>query len=164
MADFAIGDIQGCYDALQRLLDVIQFDDRQDRLWFVGDLVNRGPQSLEVLRFIQQLSIKPCITLGNHDLHLLHHIFCPSSRFNQDDTLFEILKAPDREDIGHWLRQQSILVHDSELNILMCHAGISPQFNLSEAKSAALELETALSGDAYIAFLTHMYGMAVPPI
>jgi len=158
VADYVIGDIQGCYDALQRLLDVIAFNDRQDTLWFVGDLVNRGPQSLAVLRFILQLPIKPRITLGNHDLHLLHQIFCPPGRFNQDDTLLEILKAPDHEAIGHWLRHQSLLVHDPLLNVVMCHAGISPQFNLLEAKSAALELEAALSGEFYLEFLSHIYG------
>lgn len=158
MADFAIGDIQGCYDALQSLLDSIHFNERQDTLWFVGDLVNRGPQSLAVLRFIQQLPIRPRITLGNHDLHLLHQLFCPPGRINQDDTLIEILHAPDHEEIGHWLRKQSILIHEPEFNIVMCHAGIPPQFDLLQAKSAALELEAALSGDFYLDFLNHMYG------
>lgn len=158
MVDYAIGDVQGCYDALQRLLECIDFNENQDKLWFVGDLVNRGPESLAVLRFIRQLPIKPHVTLGNHDLHLLSHLFSLSARHNQDDTLHEIFEAPDRDELGHWLRCQSILVHDERLNVVMCHAGIAPQFSLSQAKLCAAELETVLSGDNYQEFLSGMYG------
>lgn len=158
MADYAIGDIQGCYDPLQRLLHLIDFDDKKDRLWFVGDLVNRGPQSLQVVRFIKNLSITPRITLGNHDLHLLARIFTPASWKNADDTLQEILDASDCEEIGHWLRKQSILYHDEELNVVMCHAGIAPVWDLETAKALAQELENVLHGNNYLDFLTHMYG------
>lgn len=158
MVDYAIGDVQGCYDALQRLLDSIAFNERTDRLWFVGDLVNRGPQSLAVLRFIQQLPLKPQITLGNHDLHLLGHLFTQNTWCNADDTLQEVLQAPDRDELGHWLRQQSLLVHDKTLNVVMCHAGILPLWNLDQAKSMALELETQLSGEHVQHFLAQMYG------
>ncbi len=158
MADYAIGDVQGCYDALQRLLDVLDFNDRFDRLWFVGDLVNRGPQSLAVLRWIFQLPIKPYITLGNHDLHLLCQLFGASTRYNQDDTIQAILDADDREELGHWLRHQSILVHDEALQVVMCHAGIAPHFTLEEAKARAKELELVLSGENFCDFLNHMYG------
>ncbi|KTC94580.1 symmetrical bis(5'-nucleosyl)-tetraphosphatase [Legionella erythra] len=158
MPDYAIGDIQGCYEPLLRLLDHIQFNEHSDRLWFVGDLVNRGPQSLAVLRFVKNLPLTPYVTLGNHDLHLLGKLFTDSPRQNHDDTLQEILAAPDRDELGHWLRRQSILHHDEALKVVMCHAGIAPVWNLAQAKQHALELESALSGPDYQIFLTHMYG------
>lgn len=158
MADYAIGDIQGCYEALQRLLEALHFNEHTDRLWFVGDLVNRGPQSLAVLRFIKSLPLKPRITLGNHDLHLLGKLFGDCPWHNHDDTLHEILAAPDKEELGHWLRAQSILYHDPELNVVMCHAGIAPVWDLVQAKVLALELEQILAGDDYCNFLMHMYG------
>lgn len=158
MSDYAIGDIQGCYDPLMRLLDHIQFNEHSDRLWFVGDLVNRGPQSLAVLRFVKNLPLTPYVTLGNHDLHLLGKLFTKSPRQNHDDTLHAILTAADREELGHWLRCQGILYHDEALNIVMCHAGIAPVWNLAQAKNYAAELEQVLSGSDYCAFLTHMYG------
>ncbi len=158
MPDYAIGDVQGCYEPLQRLLDKVHFNDREDRLWFVGDLVNRGPQSLDVIRFVKGLRITPRITLGNHDLHLLSHLFTEQTRENHDDTLHEILAAPDREELGHWLRQQSILIHDAELNVVLCHAGIAPVWDLKQASSLAQELEQTLRGDDFLHFLQHMYG------
>ncbi len=158
MVDYAIGDVQGCYDPLLRLLDQLDFDDRSDRLWFVGDLVNRGPQSLAVLRFIRQLPTAACITLGNHDLHLLSCLFTPGVRHHHDDTLDAILHADDAEEIGHWLRQQSILIHDPGLNLVMCHAGIAPVWDLAQAKGLAQELETVLQGENFRYFLLHMYG------
>lgn len=158
MADYAIGDLQGCFDPLQRLLEVIKFDDKVDRLWFVGDLVNRGPQSLAVLRFIKSLGQAPQITLGNHDLHLLSLLFGGSSRKEWDDTLHEILLAPDREELGHWLRKQSILCYSKELSVVMCHAGLAPIWDLAKAISLANELEAELAGDNFIEFLSQMYG------
>lgn len=158
-ADYAIGDIQGCYEPLMRLLDAIGFDEKIDRLWFVGDLVNRGPESLRVLRFIKNLPLKPRITLGNHDLHLLVKLFTNNPRSSPDDTLKPILRADDGEDLGHWLRKQSILFHDESLQILMCHAGIAPVWNLELAKALACELEKVLSSDTdYRAFLGEIYG------
>lgn len=158
MSDYAIGDVQGCYEPLQRLLDAIDFDDQRDRLWFVGDLVNRGPQSLEVLRFVNKLPVKPVITLGNHDLHLLGKLFGQSRRDNADDTLQAVLLADDAEELGHWLRKQSILHHDPDLNVVMCHAGIAPIWTLAEAKTYALELECMLAGDDFRDFFRNMYG------
>ncbi len=158
MADYAIGDVQGCYDALQRLLEELDFNERCDRLWFVGDLVNRGPQSLAVLQWVMQLPIRPLITLGNHDLHLLSHIYDVSEHHNHDDTLKPILNADCREEIGHWLRHQSILVHDEELQVAMCHAGIAPQWTLLQAKTFAHELELALASDQFTDFLACLYG------
>lgn len=156
MPDYAIGDVQGCYDALQRLLEKLDFNERADRLWLVGDLVNRGSQSLEVLRFVKQLPLKACVTLGNHDLHLLSLIYTPQQKV--DETLRDILKAPDCEELGHWLRQQSLLHHDPKLNVVMTHAGIAPLWNLKQAKVLANELESVLAGDQFIDFLQGMYG------
>ena len=158
MVDYVIGDVQGCFDPLLRLLDHLHFDEQTDRLWFVGDLVNRGPQSLEVLRFIKNLPLAPRITLGNHDLHLLAKLFGGQTLHNDDDTLHEVLVAPDAEELGDWLRKQSILYHDPVLNVVMCHAGIAPVWDLLLAKALALELEHALSGVHYRDYLTHMYG------
>ena len=158
MVDYAIGDVQGCYEPLKRLLDKIDFNEHADRLWFVGDLVNRGPQSLAVLRFIKNLALAPRITLGNHDLHLLSALFSKRYRFNDDDTLMEILRASDGEELGHWLRKQHILYHDQTLNVVMCHAGIAPVWDLAQAKVLAFELENALGGEDYCDYLTDMYG------
>jgi len=157
VADYAIGDIQGCYDALMRLLKHIDYQD-SDRLWFVGDLVNRGPDSLKVLRFIKNLPLKSPITLGNHDLHLLAAIFTKDAWRNADDTLHAVLAAEDAEELGHWLLHQPILVHDAQLNVVMTHAGIAPMWSLDKAKSLALELETVLRSSEAIHFLSHMYG------
>lgn len=158
MVDYALGDIQGCFDTLQRLLEKIKFDDNADRLWFVGDLINRGPKSLETLRFIKSLPITPRITLGNHDLHLLCQIFLPNQQPKPDDTLEKILKASDRDELGHWLRKQPLLQHDSNLNCVMTHAGIAPCWSLEDAKLYAEELGAVLAGEHFLEFLTHMYG------
>lgn len=158
MVDYVIGDVQGCYEPLQRLLDHIRFNEQFDRLWFVGDLVNRGPESLAVLRFIKSLAITPRVTLGNHDLHLLSMLFGTNHRANHDDTLNEVLTAPDREELGHWLRKQAVLFHDEHLNVVMCHAGIAPAWDLATAKALAHELEVVLSGDDYTDYLNDMYG------
>ncbi|MDP3562453.1 MAG: symmetrical bis(5'-nucleosyl)-tetraphosphatase [Legionellaceae bacterium] len=155
--DYAIGDVQGCFDTLQHLLDKIHFNEFKDRLWFVGDLVNRGPQSLEVLHFIKNLPIEPRIALGNHDLHLLNLIFTDKAP-DQGDTLTAILTAPDCEALGHWLRKQAILCWDSKLQVVMSHAGIAPMWDLAQAKKLASELEHALRSDGFRDFLTQMYG------
>lgn len=157
MREFAIGDIQGCYDALMRLLECIDFNENDTRLWFTGDLVNRGPQSLNVLRFIMSLPVKPVITLGNHDLHLIKQIFTEYPP-HKGDTLEEILRAPDREEIGHWLRTQHILYYDDKLNVVMTHAGIAPVWTLEQARALALELENVLQGNDCKTFLDNMYG------
>lgn len=158
MSDYAIGDVQGCYEPLQRLLVAIDFNEKVDRLWFVGDLVNRGPQSLAVLRFIHSLPIAPQITLGNHDLHLLGSLFGGRPWRGHDDTIEEVLMASDGEELGHWLRKQAILCYSAEFNLVMCHAGIAPMWDLTQAMQLAADLENALSGENYKEFLTLMYG------
>ncbi len=155
--EYAIGDVQGCIEPLKRLLDHIQFDDRHDRLWFVGDLVNRGPASLETLRFIYNLPIKPRITLGNHDLQLLHCFFNQHSP-HSEDTIQDILKADDGDELCNWLRFQPVLYHDRALKIVMSHAGIYPAWSLQEAETQARYLEAALQSDSIHATLSALYG------
>ena len=158
MSDYVIGDIQGCYEQLLHLLDQIQFNEHADRLWFVGDLVNRGPQSLQVLRFVKDLPVKPIITLGNHDLYLLHRLFGGAGLNIADDTLTDIIHADDAAIIGHWLRQQNIIYYDPTLNVVMSHAGIAPYWSLEQARQYALELENALADDDFNVFLQNMLG------
>lgn len=158
MSDYAIGDVHGCYEPLMRLLDSVKFDDKIDRLWFVGDLVNRGPHSLKVLRFIQGLYLSPQVVLGNHDLYLLACIFRCRSRKHNDDTLHAVIDAPDAEEIGHWLRQQPLIYHDQSLNVVIAHAGIAPIWSLPTAKKLSAEVSLALSGPDYLSYLTHMFG------
>lgn len=158
MPDYAIGDVQGCYEPLQRLLELINFDEKVDRLWFVGDLVNRGPESLAVLRFVSSLPLTPRVTLGNHDLHLLGSLFAEKPWKGHDDTIQDIIAAPDSDALGHWLRKQSILHYAPELNVVMCHAGIAPLWDLTLAMQLAKELESVLAGDNFRDFLNHMYG------
>lgn len=151
---YAIGDVQGCYDELCALLEKISYEPTQDQLWFVGDLVNRGPKSLEVLRFIkQQSNVK--VVLGNHDLHLLALFF---GQTYSPHSLQPILTAPDREELMAWLRQLPLLYHDPHLNFVMVHAGLPPQWNLAQAKSCARELEMALQQQNIAEFMQHLYG------
>lgn len=156
--DYAIGDVQGCYEALMLLLEKINFDEKLDRLWFVGDLVNRGPDSLAVINFIKNLAITPIITLGNHDLYLLTLIYLEKKLPNEKDTLTDILKSKAKEEIGEWLRKQSILHYDDELKIVMTHAGIPPIWSLNEAITHAQELENALKNSNFKVFLNEMLG------
>ncbi len=159
LVEYAIGDIQGCIDPLKRLLDAIQFNEKEDRLWLVGDLVNRGPASLETLRFIRHLPLTPRVVLGNHDLHLLHCVFNTlKSSFNKDDTLDAIMKAPDRDELCHWLRQQPLLYHDKNTQIVMTHAGIYPHWSLDEATRHAQYFEQALQGEDFKTTLSYLYG------
>ncbi len=157
MASYAIGNVQGCYDDLCRLLEQIGFDPASDRLWFAGDLVNRGPHSLEVLRFVIGLGERACTVLGNHDLHLLA-VAASEDRLKTHDTLTELLRAPDRSEILAWLRHRPLLHHDPDAGLTMVHAGLPPQWNLDLAKTCAAEVETVLRGPDYPKFFRHMYG------
>ena len=157
MPTFAIGDIQGCYRDLRRLLDAIRFDPGSDRLWFVGDLVNRGPDSLSVMRFVRDLDDRAVVVLGNHDLHLLA-LAAGNRRHAGKGTLDEILSAPDRDELLDWLRHRPLLHHDSDKGFTLIHAGLPPQWTLAEAQSCARELEAALRGPQCQAFLLEMYG------
>lgn len=164
MSDYAIGDVQGCFTQLMNLLDAINYDETNDRLWFVGDLVNRGPESLSVLRFVQRLKVQPVITLGNHDLHFLACAYGiksptlkPVSGLEQD-SLDELLQAPDCRILSHWLRQQALIHYSKELNVVMSHAGIPPAWNLTTALQLANEAQNLLCDGDYIHFFNHMYG------
>lgn len=157
MTDYAIGDLHGCLDPLHRLLDKISFDPPRDRLWFVGDIVNRGPQSLESLRFVKSLGDSALTVLGNHDLHLLavlHQVRKPSSK----DTLDFILTCHDKEELIDWIRHQSIMHWDEHRNIALVHAGIHPHWSLPTALAEASALENTLRRDDYAEFLIDMYG------
>jgi bis(5'-nucleosyl)-tetraphosphatase (symmetrical) len=157
MATYAVGDVQGCYDALRHLLDKVAFDPGRDRLWFVGDLVNRGPDSLAVLRFIKSLGDQAIVALGNHDLHLLARAEGQTKNAKKDN-LDEVLDAADREELLTWLRHRPLMHHDAAKGFTLVHAGLPPQWDLPLALACARELETALRGPDYKAFLGAMYG------
>ncbi|OHC68481.1 MAG: bis(5'-nucleosyl)-tetraphosphatase (symmetrical) [Rhodocyclales bacterium GWA2_65_20] len=155
MATYAIGDIQGCYDPLRRLLDYISFDAARDRIWFVGDLVNRGPQSLEVLRFVRGLDEAAIVVLGNHDLHLVM-LAEGYGKANKEDTLAAVLAAPDCADLTAWLRTKPLFHVEGEY--AMVHAGLLPQWTVAQAQALSDEAQAALAAAGYREFLAHMWG------
>lgn len=157
MATYAIGDVQGCFDALQDLLEKIRFDPSTDTLWFCGDLVNRGPQSLKTLRFIHDLGDRAVTVLGNHDLHCLA-AFYNQTPCSAQDTLTEILNSSDGAELCDWLRKQPLIHCDEQFNCALVHAGIYPWWNLQQAQSYAAEVESILQSDEIKNFFTHMYG------
>jgi bis(5'-nucleosyl)-tetraphosphatase (symmetrical) len=155
MATFAIGDLQGCYREFRELLDLIHFDPAQDKLWLVGDIVNRGPDSLSVLRFVKELKESLIMVLGNHDLHLLM-VAAGCARLHRDDTLQDILDAPDKDELLHWLRQQKLLHVDG--NYVMVHAGLLPSWTVAQASVLANLVETTLRGGNFDELCAYMYG------
>jgi bis(5'-nucleosyl)-tetraphosphatase (symmetrical) len=155
MSTYAIGDVQGCYDALRTLLDDIRFDPAADTLWFVGDLVNRGPQSLETLRFVKSLGASAVTVLGNHDLHLLV-VAAGYYQPHRGDTLDDIIKAPDRDELLDWLRRQKLLHVDRDY--AMVHAGLLPQWSIEDATRLAREFEDVLQGPDHLELLRTLYG------
>ncbi|MDH5301750.1 MAG: symmetrical bis(5'-nucleosyl)-tetraphosphatase [Gammaproteobacteria bacterium] len=157
MAIYAIGDVQGCFASLQQLLEKIRFDPTADQLWFTGDLVNRGPQSLEVLRLVKSFGDSAITVLGNHDLHLLA-VSEGFSTLKPLDTLDDILRAADRDELLYWLRHRPLLHHSVEHNKTLVHAGLPPIWDLTTAQQCASEVEQALRGEQYHDFLRHMYG------
>ncbi|MDO9322312.1 MAG: symmetrical bis(5'-nucleosyl)-tetraphosphatase [Pseudomonas sp.] len=158
MSTYAVGDLQGCLQPLQCLLQEVAFEPSKDRLWLVGDLVNRGPQSLETLRFLYAMRDSLICVLGNHDLHLLA-VAQNIERLKKADTLQEILDAPDRDDLLDWLRRQKLLHYDAERDCVLVHAGIPPQWTLTKALKRAAEVEAALQDDLRLPlFLDGMYG------
>jgi len=158
MATWAVGDVQGCGAELDRLLEVIDFTPARDRLWFVGDLVNRGPRSLEVLRTVERLGDAAVVVLGNHDLHLLALARGGARLRPADHELRPVLEAPDRERLLDWLQARAVLHHDAALGRTMVHAGLPPQWDLETAQSCAAEVSKVLRGKEYEAFLGEMYG------
>ena len=156
MALYAIGDIQGCDAELGALLEAIEFSADRDRLWFVGDLVNRGPESLQALRRIRAMGDAATVVLGNHDLHLLA-VALGLSRVRSDDTLDHVLAAPDRMALLEWLLHRPLMHEERSLNLSLVHAGLPPQWDLPTARSCAREIERALREDPARVFQL-MYG------
>jgi len=155
MSTFAIGDVQGCFDELQLLLKECGFDKRRDRLWFVGDLVNRGPKSLQTLRFVRDLGSRAVTVLGNHDLHLITQ-FEGFERRRKDDTFQDVLEARDARELVDWLRGRPMM--HVEGDHAMVHAGLLPQWTVRKALSLGTEVENALTRKNYRDFLANMYG------
>ena len=157
MATYVIGDVQGCFDELCELLSKINWQAATDHLWFVGDMVNRGPKSLEVLRFIYGLGEKATCVLGNHDLHLLARnagVRAP----NNKDTFDDVLQAEDREALVQWLSSLSLFHYDAKRNIAMAHAGLYPWWTVEQALAYSGEVAGALQDDRQHGFFENMYG------
>jgi bis(5'-nucleosyl)-tetraphosphatase (symmetrical) len=157
MTTYAIGDVQGCFLQLESLLKKISFNPLHDQLWFTGDLVNRGPNSLDVLRFIKNLGNKAIVVLGNHDLHLLA-VFYHTEKLKSVDTFIDVLQAPDCEELCDWLKNQKLFHFDANHNYALVHAGLVPQWNLKTALQYASEVEAILKSNRARDFLFHMYG------
>lgn len=157
MTDYAIGDIQGCYDRLRDVLAKVDFSPSRDRLWVAGDLINRGPSSLDTLRYIEGLGSSAVVVLGNHDLHLLA-VALGGHQTRKKDTLEEILGAPDHDRLVAWLRQQNLCVHDADRNVLMAHAGVPHIWDVGQALACAREVESVIASDQAQEYFTHMYG------
>lgn len=155
MATYAIGDVQGCFDELRELLEKIAFRKEDDRLWFVGDLVNRGPESLAVLRYVRALGERAITVLGNHDLHLVTQHEGVERR-RKDDTFDDVLNAPDADELVAWIRTRPMMHVEGEY--AMVHAGLLPQWTIRKASELAREVEDALSGKGYRDFICNMYG------
>jgi bis(5'-nucleosyl)-tetraphosphatase (symmetrical) len=155
MATYVMGDVQGCYASMRALLDKAEFDPASDRLWLVGDLVNRGPESLQVLRFVHGLGDAAITVLGNHDLHLLG-VWAGHRKTHDSDTLHDILQAPDCNALMNWLRHLPMAHY--EHGVLMTHAGSWPGWTLEQALAHAHELEDALRSDDFPALFASLWG------
>lgn len=158
MTTYAIGDVQGCFDALIELTEKINFDPNKDKLIFCGDLVNRGGQSLEVLRWIYAHQKQCEVVLGNHDLALLAQYFVPKFRKKRNQEFQQIFQAVDSSILMHWLKQQNILIHKKNINKVIVHAGINPKWTLKRAKKEAKRLENILKNKP-LKFFSKMYGV-----
>lgn len=158
MAIYAIGDLQGCFRPFLSLLDKLDFEPERDRLWLVGDLVNRGSDSLQTLRYIRALGEAAVTVLGNHDLHLLALAQQPDAVSRANASLRPILSAPDRDELLHWLRHRPLMHHDADLGWSMVHAGLAPDWSVQAALACAHEVEDVLRSADYCAFFEHMYG------
>jgi len=157
MATYAIGDIQGCFTQLQTLLKKIDFNSDKDKLWFAGDIINRGPDSLKTIRFIKSLEDNAITVLGNHDLHLLAIAHGHKTQ-NKKDTIKDILTAKDAEQLLEWLIHRPLMHYQQKHNVCMVHAGIHPAWNREQALACASEVQTVLRGHKAHEFFRHMYG------
>jgi len=156
MSTYVIGDLQGCLDPLKRLLDKLRFEPANDTLWFVGDLVNRGPKSLKTLRYVKALGDNAVCVLGNHDLHLLAVVH-GYRKTSSKDTLDRIVTASDRDELCNWLASRPLLHCDEQLGHTLVHAGIHPHWSLKRAKKQAAKVHKALTQNLDDTLL-HMYG------
>jgi bis(5'-nucleosyl)-tetraphosphatase (symmetrical) len=157
MTTWAIGDIQGCYDELRALVAQLGFRPDRDRLWFTGDLVNRGPGSLETLRYVRSLGDNATTVLGNHDLHLLAIALATKRKIKSGDTLGDVLAAPDKDALLEWLLTRPLAHFDAASGCLLVHAGLVPQWSATKAVELAREVETALKKNPRALF-DEMYG------
>lgn len=158
MTHWVIGDVQGCHDPLARLLDAVNFDPAGDRAWFLGDLVNRGGRSLDVLRLVHGLGPAADVVLGNHDLHLLAAA-AGEGKGDKDNAEFQaIFQAHDRDTLLDWLQQRPMVLLDEENRVLLVHAGLLPQWDLDTTLDCAGELERVLRGPKARRYFKHMYG------
>lgn len=157
MAVYAIGDVQGCDEELGELLQRIRFRPDRDRLWFVGDIVNRGPRSLSALRRVHALRDNAVVVLGNHDLHLLAVAHSRTRHLRDGDTLDALLQARDRDRLLDWLIARPLFHYDADLDLAMVHAGLPPQWDLARSRAAAAEVHRALRSNA-VRLFAHMYG------
>jgi len=158
VATYIIGDIQGCHADLRALLERVEFDASRDRLWFTGDLVNRGPASLAALRFVRELGERAVVVLGNHDLHLLACRYVDGIAPRPGDTLDDVLAAPDRDELLDWLRSRPLIHHDAAHGLTLVHAGLPPQWSLAEALVLGGEMAALLRGPRLADTLARMYG------
>lgn len=157
MTDFAVGDIQGCYDPLRRALDQAGFEAGKDCLWVVGDIINRGPDSLQSLRFIRELGDTARVVLGNHELHMLAVVF-GGGRPKRKDTLEQILEAPDAVELIDWLREQRLADYDRGRDLFMAHAGLPHIWSVEQGLAYAREVENAIRGSDVKTYFENMYG------
>lgn len=157
MTVYAVGDIQGCYEPLLKGLEKIQFDPAADVLWCAGDLVNRGPASLAVLRYLKSLGDSCRCVLGNHDLHLLAAYY-GQKELGKRDTASEVLTAPDCDELILWLRHQPLVQIDHDKKIIMTHAGVPHIWNVEQLSQYANDVETAVQSNKASRFFRHMYG------
>ncbi len=157
MATYAIGDVQGCYNELRTLLDRLSFDPGRDTLWLAGDMVNRGPHSLQVLRFAKSLGRHAICVLGNHDLHLLA-VAQGNRRHYKEGSLQKVLDAPDCDELIDWLRHRPLLHYSKKKRVAMIHAGLPPQWDLKTSLSCANEVEHALRGGQFPKLMRELYG------
>ncbi len=160
MTVYAVGDIQGCYEPLRRLLDKVHFDVNHDHLWCVGDMVNRGPDSLETLRFLKGLGDACVCVLGNHDIHLLAQ--AAGGKSYPQDSLRQVLDVPDAAELVDWLRFRPLLHHHVKKRWCMVHAGLHPQWSLDEAKRRAKQVERILQGKHWQNFCLRVQQSPLP--
>ncbi|RMH20268.1 MAG: symmetrical bis(5'-nucleosyl)-tetraphosphatase [Gammaproteobacteria bacterium] len=157
MATYAIGDIQGCYDEFRHLLDNIHFNST-DRLWLVGDVINRGPRSLQTLRFIRnELADQAIMVLGNHEIYALA-AFHKIVSHDEKNTFYEIFDAPDAEELLYWIRNRPLVHYDPSLRAIMTHAGIPPVWNLTDTLTYANEIAEQIRSEDYVELLTRIFG------